>query len=238
VIPRAARVAALSDPHGNLPALETAIAAARGARAELVVFGGDLAWGPMPAQTIAAVRALDLPALFVRGNADREVADPPVGDEIAAWCAGQVTEDDRAWLRDLPEAQVVEVDGLGAVRFCHGSPRSDEEGLTVATPAERVRAALAGATEPVIVCGHTHAQFDRRVGGTRLLNPGSVGLPFGAPGAHWALLGPEDVRFVVTGYDGEAAGALFRAAGGPDAADFAAHALAPPPARTAVELHG
>jgi putative phosphoesterase len=233
-----ARMAALSDPHGNLPALEAALAAARRARAELLVFGGDLAWGPMPAQTIAAVRALDLPALFVRGNADREVADPPPGDAIAAWCGEQLTADDRTWLRGLPEAQVVEVDGLGAVRFCHGSPRSDEEALTVATPVERVRAALAGATEPVIVCGHTHAQFDRRVGGTRLVNPGSVGLPFGPPGAHWALLGPQDVRFVVTGYDTEAAGALFRAVGGPEAADFAAHALSPPPARTAVELHG
>jgi predicted phosphodiesterase len=132
----------------------------------------------------------------------------------------------------------MEVDGLGQVLFCHGSPRSDEEILTAITPPKRLDPILDGVTQDLVVCGHTHAQFDRRVGGTRLLNPGSVGLPFGAPGAHWALLGPDDVRFVVTGYDGEAAGALFRAAGGPDAADFAAHALAPPPARTAVELHG
>ena len=96
---------------------------------------------------------------------------------------------------------------------------------------------LAGVSESVVVCGHTHDQFDRVVGDTRVVNAGSVGLPFGAPGAHWALLGP-GVDLVVTPYDTAAAGAAFRAAGGPQAADFADHAAQPPPASTAAELYG
>ncbi len=96
---------------------------------------------------------------------------------------------------------------------------------------------LAGVGADVVVCGHTHAGFDRRVGATRVVNAGSVGLPFGAPGAHWLLLGP-GVEHVVTPYDAAAAGAAFRAAGGPEAEDFAAHAAAPPPASTAAELYG
>jgi predicted phosphodiesterase len=173
----------------------------------------------------------------VRGNADREVAGALEDDAVTRWARQQLDDDDRAWLGDLPEAQVVVVEGLGRVRFVHGSPRSDDETITAATPSERVAPMLAGVGEDVVVCGHTHAAFDRRVGATRVVNAGSVGLPFGAPGAHWLLLGP-GVEHVVTPYDPAAAGAAFRAAGGPDAEDFAVHAATPPPASTAAELYG
>jgi predicted phosphodiesterase len=221
--------------HGNLPALEAALAAARDRGAEVLVFGGDLAWGPLPAETVARIRGLD--ALHVRGNADREVAAALADDAVTRWAAQRLDDDDRAWLGGLPETQTVAVQGLGRVRFVHGSPRSDEETITDATPGERIAEMLAGVGEDVVVCGHTHAAFDRRVGATRVVNAGSVGLPFGVPGAHWLLLGP-GVEHVVTPYDAAAAGAAFRAAGGPDAEDFAAHAAAPPPASTAAELYG
>ena len=233
------RVAALYDVHGNLPALEAALAAARGAGADLLVFGGDLAWGPLPAETVAAIRALDdLPVLHVRGNADREVAFGQADDAVTRWAAARLGAAARAWLGGLPHAQVVAVEGLGAVRFCHGSPRSDAEALTAATPEARAAEALTHVDEPVVVCGHTHAQFDRDVAGRRLVNPGSVGLPFGAPGAHWALLHAGGADLLVTPYDTAAAGAAFRAAGGPEAEDFARHAAGPPPAALAAELHG
>ena len=84
--------------------------------------------------------------------------------------------------------------------FCHGSPRSDEEILTRISPEERVAAAVADVSEEVVVCGHTHVQFDRRVAGKRLINAGSVGMPYEArPGAYWAVLGPEvDLRRTTT----------------------------------------
>lgn len=234
---RAARVAALYDVHGNLPALDAALAAARDASAELVVFGGDLAWGPLPRETLDRIERLGDATRFVRGNADREVAGLAAGDEVAHWCAARLTADQRAWLGAQPAHAEVEIDGLGRVLFCHGSPRSDEETITAGTPDDRVTTMLEGVDHDVVVCGHTHAQFDRRVGATRVVNAGSVGLPFGAPGAHWALLGP-DVELRIAPYDAVAAGAAFRAAGGPGAEDFAAHAAAPPAAETAVRLYG
>lgn len=93
--------------------------------------------------------------------------------------------------------------GLGPVRFCHGSPRSDTELVTPGTPRERFAALSAEIDELVLVTGHTHIQFDRTVAGRRSVNPGSVGLPFheGEPGtAYWALLGP-DVALRQTRYD-------------------------------------
>ena len=190
----------------------------------------------MPAETVARIRALD--ALHVRGNADREIADGSRDDAVTQWAMEHLGESGRAWLSGLPEEQVVEVEGLGRVRFVHGSPRSDEETITAVTPEARVAEMLEGVEEPLVVCGHTHAAFDRRVGGTRIVNAGSVGLPFGQPGAHWLLLGRGIVEHVVTPYDFEAAGAHFRALGAPDADEFADHIEAPPPASTAAELYG
>ena len=95
----------------------------------------------------------------------------------------------------------IEVDGLGRVLFCHATPRSDEEIITRVTPEERVLEALAGVDADVVVCGHVHVAYDRRVGSVRVVNPGSVGLPYeGAPGAYWALLGP-GVEHRRTDYD-------------------------------------
>jgi len=93
----------------------------------------------------------------------------------------------------MPITMRLEITGLGATLFCHGSPRSDEEILTAITPPKRLDPMLDGVREEVIVCGHTHIQFDRRLGDRRLVNAGSVGMPWeGEAGlACWALLGPD-----------------------------------------------
>jgi diadenosine tetraphosphatase ApaH/serine/threonine PP2A family protein phosphatase len=113
------------------------------------------------------------------------------------------------------------VDGLGSVLFCHGSPRSDEEIITAITPPKRLDPMLDGVREQVIVCGHTHVQFDRIVGDRRLVNAGSVGMPYeGKAGiACWALLGP-DVELRRSHYDVESAAEAIRASGYPDAEEF------------------
>ena len=70
----------------------------------------------------------------------------------------------------------LEVDGLGPVVFCHGSPRADDEILTRITPEDVVEEACNGSA--VVVGGHTHVQFDRVAGRTRCVNAGSVGIPY------------------------------------------------------------
>jgi diadenosine tetraphosphatase ApaH/serine/threonine PP2A family protein phosphatase len=92
--------------------------------------------------------------------------------------------------------------------------------MTVETPDERIRAFTAGLDVDVVVCGHTHMQFDRRVDRVRVVNPGSVGMPYGEPGAFWAVLGP-DVEMRRTAYDRDAAATRIRALDWPAAEDFA-----------------
>jgi predicted phosphodiesterase len=183
--------------HGNLPALEAVLAQAGDAR---LVFGGDMAAGPLPAETLDRITGLD--ALCIRGNADRELLGGPSGGLIDEWVVGQLEDRHRDFIAGLPEEVELEVEGVGRVLFCHGSPRSDEEMILKTTPDEWLREMLAGVEADLVVCGHTHMQFDRSVDGRRVVNAGSVGLPYGAPGAHWLRLGP-DVEHVRTPYDSD-----------------------------------
>jgi putative phosphoesterase len=234
------RVAALYDVHGNVLALEAVLAEVEALEVDAVVVGGDIAIGPMPREALERLLALGERALFLRGNGDREIAGRPEGDDLwiqrTRWSAEQLERGQLAWLAALPDTQSVDVDGLGPVLFCHGSPRSDDEILTRISSQERVAAAVADVTEHVIVCGHTHVQFDREVAGKRLVNPGSVGMPYEAqPGAYWALLGP-DVELRRTSYDLEAAAATIRATGFPEAEELAAeNVLTVPTAEEATE---
>lgn len=234
------RVAALYDVHGNLPALEAVLADVESLEVDAVVVGGDIAIGPMPRASLERLLALGERALFLRGNGDREIGAEPAGSglwvERTRWSATQLDRGALAWLSALPDTQTVDVDGVGPVLFCHGSPRSDEEILTRISSEERVGAACAGVEEALVVCGHTHVQFDREVAGTRLVNAGSVGMPYEAePGAYWALLGP-DVELRRTPYDLEAAAKAIRATGFPGADELAAaNVLTVPSAEEATE---
>ena len=220
------RAAALSDIHGNLPALEAVLAEVASESPDLIVICGDVASGPLPLQALNLLMALPN-ARFLHGNADRSLvagydgtAKPRLAGPAADWCAAQLSKEHRDFLASFPDEVRLEIDGLGRVLFCHGSPRSDEEMMTSATPEGRLRELTAGSNADVIVCGHTHIQFDRVVDGVRIVNPGSVGMPYGEPGAHWALFGP-DVDFRRTDYDRESAAARIRMSSWPDAAGFA-----------------
>lgn len=184
-------------------------------------------WGPFPRETLE--RALDpgLPARYVRGNADRELAtgSAPEGwvAEVDAWCAGKLDARHRDFLLGQEESV-----RIGDVLFCHGAPGDDERALSPVTPDEELAAAVADAGAAIVVCGHTHVQMDRTVAGTRVVNAGSVGMPYeGAPGAYWCLLDGDEVSLRRTEYDFAAAAAAVQASGCPYAADFAAEVLAP-----------
>jgi predicted phosphodiesterase len=219
------RVAALADVHGNAPALEAVLADVEAERPDLIVFCGDVTWGPLPAETYELVRGLN--ALLVRGNAERALFEPQES-ERARWIVDRHGAELLKFARGFADHHVVDVDGLGATRFVHGSPRSDEECVTVETPPERVREFLDGVPQSALVTAHTHVGYARELDGVCLLNPGSVGLPYeGRPGAYWALLGP-GIEHRRTEYDLEAALERMGAAGLPGWDEYAQLLVAPP----------
>ena len=232
-------LAALYDIHGNLPALEAVLADLRAAGVDDLVIGGDVVPGPMPRECLAVLRDLDLPTLFVRGNGDRAILEargghplayvPPAFRGVIEWTAGQLSEDDVRWMATWPAAVTVHMDPFGPVLFCHATPRNDTELFTRRTAEEKLVPVFAGVGAPVVVCGHTHMQFDRLVGDTRVVNAGSVGMPFGRAGAYWLLLDEEGVHLRRTEYDVVAGASRIRATSYPQAEAFARGSMLTPP---------
>ena len=223
------RVAALNDIHGNLPALEAVLADLEREGVDVVVCGGDVVGGPFPAEVLDRLGELS-DVRFLRGNADRMVLDGV--DEY-----GQDWNAERERLGEARVAEVatwpltieLEIEGLGRTLFCHAIPTDDEPIFTRLTPDDDVVELLGAVDADVVVCGHTHVQFDRRLPtGVRVVNAGSVGMPYeGRRGAFWTLLGP-DVEHRRTEYDSEAAAAAIRAVGGETNEQLAGWLLEPP----------
>lgn len=243
------RVAALYDIHGNLPALEAVLQDIRQADVEQIVVGGDVVPGPMPGETLERLLDLDLPVHFIHGNGELAIlaqmagartgsvtywgttsgARPPDSVvEIIRWNAAQLQPEFEPVLAGWPRTLQLEIDGLGQVLFCHSTPRSETEGFTRSTAEDRLLPLFEPLGVAVLVCGHTHMQFDRRVGRTRVVNAGSVGAPFGEPGAYWLLLGP-DVQLRRTLYDFAHAAERIRGTGYPQAEEFAVQSVLTPP---------
>ncbi|WP_104814712.1 metallophosphoesterase [Kitasatospora sp. MMS16-BH015] len=227
------QVAVLSDIHGVLPALEAVLAEPDVRGAELIVVTGDVACGPQPVQVLDLLGGLGGRVAWVRGNADRELVEyrrglrDAIPDPIAPSAAEQLREEQVDFLAGLPTSLTFEVRGLGAVLFCHATPRDDEEVVLVDSSAERWDEVLAGVDRAVttVVCGHTHMPYTRLAAGRLVVNPGSVGMPYGRPGAHWALLGP-GVQLRSTRFDVAAATARIAADSTfPQAAEWADYCL-------------
>jgi predicted phosphodiesterase len=237
------RVACLFDIHGNLPALDAVLDEPDVASADLIVAGGDVAWGPMPAETLDRLAQLGKRVRFVRGNCDRELADayerwaagaskssevPGDPERVSVWAATRLSPRHRDLLASFEVSVTVSVDSLGEVLLCHATPRSDEEIVTALTDDAQLAEALAVCSADVVVAGHTHVQLDRSVAGYRFLNAGSTGMPYeDEPGAYWLLLGTE-ASLRRTSYDYDAAAELIRASGYPRADELVQECLLEP----------
>lgn len=231
-------IAAIYDLHANLPALEAVLEDIRRAKVDRIIVGGDVLPGPMPRETIQCLLDLKIPVQFIHGNGDREVLARMRGVEtggvpeqfrvVIDWTAQQLQPEHERLLAGWPSTLEFDIDGLGQVLFCHATPRNDTEIFTRLTPEDRLLPVFQGVSASVVVCGHTHMQFDRTVGATRILNAGSVGMPFGQPGADWLLLG-SGVEFRHTSYDLAQAAARIRKTAYPQAKEFTEHNLLHPP---------
>jgi putative phosphoesterase len=237
------RVAALYDIHGNLPALEAVLQDVRRADVDRIVIGGDVLPGPMPRESLACLLELDIPVQFIQGNGDRVVRAQMAGTEssevperfrdVIRWNAQQLQAEHERLLASWPKTLRVEVSGLGAVLFCHATPRNDTDVFTRLTAEDRLLPLFEGLDAPVVICGHSHMQFDRTIGKTRVVNAGSVGMPFGEPGAYWLLLGP-DVQPRHTAYDLAKAAERIGDTQYPQARDFAARNVLHPPSEAEI----
>lgn len=205
-------VAVLSDIHGVLPVLDAVLAKPEVADADLVVVTGDHASGPQPTAVLERLMALGDRVVLVRGNADRELVALARGqaieipDKVTPWAAAQLSPEHVELLASLPHPVTLEVKGFGPIVFCHGTPRHDEEVVVVDTGLDRWAEVFADLHDEVAtaVCGHTHMPFIRLVDRRLVINPGSIGMPYGRPGGHLAMLRAGAVTLHRTPIDVEA----------------------------------
>lgn len=188
-------------------------------RADLIVCGGDLLAGPMPAECLDLLMALGPRVRFIVGNADREVLAG--GDETSRWCMRHLGVARASFARDWMLSLRVDVPRLGELVFCHATPRSDEEIMTRVTRGDLVLEMLASTSADIVVCGHIHVRYDRRVTpARRVVNTGSVGMPYeGRAGvACWGWV-DRVIEFMTTTYDADSALRAIEATGFPRATE-------------------
>jgi putative phosphoesterase len=232
------RVAAIYDIHGNLPALEAVLQEIRQEKVDQIVVGGDVLPGPMPRESLEHLGDLNATTHFIYGNGEVAVLQQMAGKEPAAvpqafrpiirWNAEQLDPEHQRWLSTWPKTITLEISGLGSVLFCHATPQNENDIFTRLTPADRLLPLFENLNAAIVACGHTHMQFDRKIAQTRVVNAGSVGMPFGDPGAHWLLLG-SDIQFRHTTYDLAHAAERIRSTAYPQAEDFATRNILNPP---------
>ncbi len=192
-----ARVAILSDIHGNMPALTAVLEDLEHQSPDEVLVGGDLVGrGPEGSRVIRTIRERGWPTIkgnhedylieFRRGN----VPDAWLVDEIwsaSRWMAAELSDDDMAFIEALPEA--VGSSLLPQVRVVHGTPRSNNEGIGPWTSGRSMCRHLGSIVESVLVCAHTHRPLERHFDDGQVVNIGSVGLPFNRdPRAQYVIL--------------------------------------------------
>lgn len=198
------RIAALSDVHGNVAALEAVRKAMKREKPDAILVAGDLVLnGPEPVATLDAIREMETDgALVVAGNTDVAVADGDytaafpwmtegVPDSIVAaaeWARDQLGDERLDWLRRLPAERRIRVGDL-LVLVTHASPGSQTQGFDQALDASVVFERAARTDARVICCGHTHIPEVRDLGFKWIVNDGSAGYAFdGDPTASWALV--------------------------------------------------
>ena len=231
------RIAAIYDIHGNLPALEAVLAGIRDIGVDAIVMGGDIVPGPMSRESLDLLLGLDIPVHSIRGNGEAEVLAHRAGVttgrvpaaflDVIRWSADQLSPEHETVLAGWPATLRLDIDGPGEVLFCHATPASDVAIFTRLTPESALLPAFADAGASTVICGHTHMQFDRRIGDVRVVNAGSVGMPYGEPGAYWLLLG-SDVELRRTPYDLDAAAERIGNTTYPQADSFVANDLRQP----------
>lgn len=190
--------------------MEAVLAELERVQPDAVLFGGDVAAGALPRETVDRLRSLD-GARFVRGNCDREMLASVPGP-YTGWAAAQLDAEQRRFLATF-ELTVA----LDDVLYCHATPYDDEPFVTILTPDALAAEIVGEVDQSTVVIGHSHSQFDRRLGGLRLVNAGSVGMPYeDEPGAYWALVHDGEPELRRTPYDPEAAAEHMRGSGWPE----------------------
>jgi putative phosphoesterase len=188
----------LSDVHGNLPALKAVVAEIEQYDVEKIIVAGDLIGGPQPNEVIDLLKSLK--GIMIVGNMDIALLRLAKGEApkewysikqfgLLRWTLEQIRPDVLGFLRTLHDQRVFQFKDALAIRIVHGSPRSPYESIFPDRDPSILRAAIEQTKENVLICGHTHVPWKKKLHGKLVINPGAVCSPLNKkPGAQYALM--------------------------------------------------
>jgi len=224
------RIAAIGDVHGNLPALEAVMDEICTESVDGIVVCGDTIAGPLPTETVAVLQESRIPVHFLRGNHDSDVVrflsgQEPGGmvakdDDAARWEASKLTREQKASLLTWPATVEIESEPWGKILFCHATPHNETFVFSRLTPEAKLLSVFERLNVSLMVCAHTHMQFDRTIADVRVVNTGSVGMCVGRTGADWLLI-DDEIQFRHTDFDLNQAAERIRQSDYPQAESFA-----------------
>jgi putative phosphoesterase len=225
------RIVLFSDIHGNAVALEALLAEIRREAAPDALFvAGDLVLlGPRPAEALALLRSID-GARFVKGNTDQYLIDNADDEQEVAFARTKLSEDEIAFVRDLPFEQRLQVAPGRELLIVHANPRDLEGQIRPDSSDEMIRPMLLGVTAEIVAFGHYHVPFVRQLDDWTLVNVASVGMPRdGDQRAVYAVLDWEQGAWRIehkrVAFDIQAVARDYAAVGYPDAAQAARRLL-------------
>ena len=208
------KIAILSDIHANSAALDAVFNSPlfRGVDA-LIVAGDFVGYYFDPKYVIDTIRSFKKPTYCVRGNHEKMLIESMQDPNQLQNCTlkygpgvsialEQLVDSDLKWISGLPHPLFIN-DFSYSILICHGSPSGIDEYIYPDSSLADFLGCLDKSPD-IIVMGHTHYPFVRRLDHCLVVNPGSVGQPRNRmPGAHWALFDTctMDVKLLVESYD-------------------------------------
>lgn len=232
------KIAALYDIHGNLPALEAVLQDLEGKSVDLLVIGGDVLPGPFASECLDLLLKAPYKMKFILGNCEEEYVRQMEGSYLSPlpdnvfeqfeWVRNTLNPFQELVLSEWPATLEIDTGTVGKILFCHGTPRDTNEIFTPDSDPAFLEAIFSEVAADIIVCGHTHFQFDIQVSGKQVVNAGSVGMAASMPGAYWLWI-EDKPKLMHTSYDYAAAAARVRETNFPDAGGFAENAILEPP---------
>ncbi len=240
------RIAAIYDIHGNVPALEAVLGDIKAKDVDLIVVGGDVVAGPFPVETLNLLQGITSPTQFILGNSESDVLrcieGKPINalskraEEVARWITLQLSTSQKIFLSTWTPTTKIATDKWGEILFCHGTPRSNTEIFTQRTSHKNLSSIFESISSSLVVCGHTHMQFDIHFNNKRIVNAGSVGMPFGETGADWLSI-DDEIHLMHTDYDTDEAARRIKQSDYPGVEDFVSNnVLASPCKETKLEV--
>jgi putative phosphoesterase len=190
----------ISDIHGNLPALEAAVADAKKKGASRIICAGDITgYGPFPDKVCNFIQKGHIPAII--GNYDQKVlktakqGTPSIANmkkkkrEILLWTVRNINNQNRKYLSNLPHYLDLKIPSGKNILVVHGSPVSIEDTIYPSITKRGLEKKLRETHPDILICGHTHIPFVRRIGRILVVNCGSTGHPVdGDPRPSYALI--------------------------------------------------